>query len=180
MLIGMTLISFVLSQAVPADPVTANLGEQAAANPEAVAAFRHRWGLDRPVYEQYLTYVWNVLHGDLGTSITTKQPVAEDLRQHVPATIELAMSAMAISILVGIPLGVLAAANRDRWIDQVARIVSLIGVSMPIFWLGSGLHRHLLRLARLGPAPGPPQSAAGGAAIRHRVRHRRCPPGWSR
>jgi len=136
MLIGMTLISFILSQAVPADPVTANLGEQAAANPEAVAAFRHRWGLDRPVYEQYLTYVWNVLHGDLGTSITTKQPVAEDLRQHVPATIELAMSAMAISILVGIPLGVLAAANRDRLIDQVARVVSLIGVSMPIFWLG--------------------------------------------
>jgi peptide/nickel transport system permease protein len=136
MLIGMTLISFILSQAVPADPVTANLGEQAAANPEAVAAFRHRWGLDRPVYEQYLTYVWNVLHGDLGTSITTKQPVAEDLRQHVPATIELAMTAMAVSILIGIPLGVLAAANRDRWIDQVARVVSLLGVSMPIFWLG--------------------------------------------
>jgi peptide/nickel transport system permease protein len=153
MLIGMTLISFILSQAVPADPVTANLGEQAAANPQTVAAFRHRWGLDRPVYEQYLLYVWNVLHGDLGTSITTKQPVAEDLRQHLPATIELAMSAMALSILLGLPLGVLAAANRDRPIDQVARVVSLIGVSMPIFWLG--LVAIVIFYVKLGWAPPP-------------------------
>src|SRR6187402_3040138 len=120
MLIGMTLISFVLSQAVPADPVTANLGEQAAANPEVVAAFRARWGLDRPPHEQYGIYLWNVLHGDLGTSITTKQPVVADLRRHLPATIELAVAAMVIGIVVGIPLGVLAAAKRDRPVDQIA------------------------------------------------------------
>ena len=82
MLIGMTLISFILSQAVPADPVTA-LGEQAASNPEVVADFRHRWGLDRPLPEQYGIYL---LDGDLGTSITTKQPVVQDLRRHLPAT----------------------------------------------------------------------------------------------
>jgi len=121
MLIGMTLVSFVLSQAVPADPVTANLGEQAASNPEVVAAFRHRWGLDRPLPEQYGIYLWNVLHGDLGTSITTKQPVIQDLRRHLPATIELAVAAMTISVLVGIPLGVRAAAKRDCVVDQVAR-----------------------------------------------------------
>jgi peptide/nickel transport system permease protein len=153
MLVGMTLISFVLSQAVPADPVTANLGEQAAANPEAVAAFRHRWGLDRPLYEQYGIYHWNVLHGDLGTSITTKQPVAADLRRHLPATIELAVTAMAISIVIGIPLGVLAAARKDGPIDQVARVVSLIGVSMPIFWLG--LVAIVVFYAWLGWAPPP-------------------------
>src|SRR5215207_8649980 len=118
MLVGMTLISFILSQAVPADPVTANLGEQAASNPEVVAAFRHRWGLDRPLYEQYAIYLWNVLHGDLGRSITTKQPVVDDLRRHLPATIELAVTAMVISIVVGIPLGVIAAARRDGFVDQ--------------------------------------------------------------
>lgn len=153
MLIGMTLISFILSQAVPADPITANLGEQAASNPEVVAAFRHRWGLDRPLPEQYGIYLWNVLHGDLGTSITTKQPVIQDLRRHLPATIELAVAAMTISIVVGIPLGVLAAARRDGPIDQVARVVSLIGVSMPIFWLG--LVAIVIFYAWLGWAPPP-------------------------
>lgn len=153
MLVGMTLISFILSQAVPADPITANLGEQAASNPEVVAVFRHRWGLDRPLPEQYGIYLWNVLHGDLGTSITTKQPVIQDLRRHLPATIELAVAAMAISIVVGIPLGVLAAARRDGPIDQVARVVSLIGVSMPIFWLG--LVAIVIFYAWLGWAPPP-------------------------
>jgi peptide/nickel transport system permease protein len=158
MLVGMTLISFVLSQAVPADPVTANLGEQAAGNPEVVAAFRQRWGLDRPLHEQYGIYLWNVLHGDLGTSITTKQPVALDLRRHLPATIELAVSAMLISIVIGIPLGVLAAARRDRLADQVARVVSLIGVSMPIFWLG--LVAIVIFYAWLGWAPPPGRLSA--------------------
>ncbi|HEU0114682.1 MAG TPA: ABC transporter permease [Thermomicrobiales bacterium] len=158
MLIGMSLITFVLSHAVPADPVTANLGEQAAANPEVVAAFRHRWGLDRPLYQQYGIYLWNVLHGDLGTSITTKQPVAEDLRRNLPATIELAVAAMTISIVVGIPLGILAAARRNRPVDQIARVVSLVGVSMPIFWLG--LVAIVIFYARLGWAPPPGRLSA--------------------
>jgi peptide/nickel transport system permease protein len=158
MLIGMTLISFVLSQAVPADPVTANLGEQAAANPEVVAAFRARWGLDRPPHEQYGIYLWNVLHGDLGTSITTKQPVVADLRRHLPATIELAVAAMVIGIVVGIPLGVLAAAKRDRPVDQIARVISLVGTSMPIFWLG--LVAIVIFYAWLGWAPSPGRLSA--------------------
>jgi peptide/nickel transport system permease protein len=158
MLVGMTLISFVLSQAVPADPVTANLGEQAAANPEVVAAFRARWGLDRPPHEQYAVYLWNVLHGDLGTSITTKQPVAVDLRRHLPATIELAFAAMFIGVVVGIPLGVLAAAKRDRPVDQIARLISLVGTSMPIFWLG--LVAIVIFYAWLGWAPPPGRLSA--------------------
>jgi peptide/nickel transport system permease protein len=158
MLVGMTLISFVLSQAVPADPVTANLGERAASNPEVVEAFRRRWGLDRPLPEQYGIYLWNVLHGDLGTSIATKQPVAQDLRRHLPATIELAVAAMVISIVIGIPLGVLAAAKRDRAVDQVARVISLTGVSMPIFWLG--LVAIVIFYAWLGWAPSPGRLSA--------------------
>src|SRR6184192_2957172 len=100
MLVGITLMTFLLSHAVPADPITANLGEQAAANPEVVAAFRHRWGLDRPLPQQYVIYAWNLLHGDMGASISMHQPVLTDLRQHLPATIELAVAAMLLSLAV--------------------------------------------------------------------------------
>ncbi len=158
MLVGITLFSFLLSHAVPADPVTANLGEQAAANPEIVAAFRQAWGLDRPLHEQYLIYLWNLAHGDFGTSISTKQAVALDLRQRFPATVELAIVAMAISLIVGIPLGILSAVNRDSLIDQIARVVSLVGVSMPVFWLG--LVALLVFYARLEWAPSPGRFSA--------------------
>ncbi len=158
MLVGITLFSFLLSHAVPADPVTANLGEQAAANPEIVAAFRQAWGLDRPLHEQYLIYLWNLAHADFGISISTKQAVALDLRQRFPATVELAIVAMAISLIVGIPLGILSAVNRDSLIDQIARVVSLVGVSMPVFWLG--LVALLVFYARLGWAPSPGRFSA--------------------
>jgi peptide/nickel transport system permease protein len=168
MLIGITLLSFVLSHAVPADPVAANLGEHAAADPVVVEAFRHRWGLDQPLYKQYLIYLWNLGHGDMGTSISTRQPVTLDLKQHLPATVELAVSALMISILVGVPLGILAAVNRENPIDQAARVVSLVGVSLPVFWLG--IVAIVIFYAHLGwaPAPGrlsplltPPDSVTG-------------------
>jgi peptide/nickel transport system permease protein len=155
MLVGITLLSFVLSHAVPADPVAANLGDQSAANPQIVAAFRHRWGLDRPVPEQYLVYVGHLLRGDMGISISTHQPVAIDLWQHLPATVELATAALVLSLLVGIPLGIVSAARRDSIVDQVSRGVSLVGVSMPVFWLG--LVALLVFYAQLGWAPSPGQ-----------------------
>jgi peptide/nickel transport system permease protein len=158
MLIGITLFSFLLSHAVPADPVSANLGEQAAADPEVVAAFRKAWGLDRPLHEQYLIYVWNLARGDFGTSISTKQAVALDLRQRFPATVEVAIVAMIISLVVGVPLGILSAVKRDSVVDQIARVVSLVGVSMPVFWLG--LVALLVFYARLGWAPAPGRLSA--------------------
>jgi peptide/nickel transport system permease protein len=158
MLLGITLMTFVLSHAVPADPIAANLGEQAAANPEIVAAFRHQWGLDRPLYEQYGIYLWHLAHGDFGTSISTRQPVGLDLRQRLPATIELAFAAMAISVAIGIPLGILSAVRRERATDQLTRVGSLVGVSVPIFWLG--LVAIFVFYNRLGWAPAPGRLSA--------------------
>jgi len=162
MLVGITLLSFLLSHAVPADPVTANLGEQAAANPEIVAAFKHHWGLDRPLPEQYGIYLWRVIHGDFGVSISTRQAVAVDLRQHLPPTIELALVAIILGLLIGIPLGILSAVRRDRLVDQVGRMFSLVGTSTPIFWLG--LVMILVFYAKLGWAPPPGRLSARIAA----------------
>ena len=128
MLVGITLLTFLLSHAVPADPVTASLGEQAAADPAVVAAFRREWGLDRSLPEQYGIYLWNLVRGNFGISISTRQPVWLDLRQTFPATVELAVVAMAASILAGIPLGVLSAVKRGRLIDHLTRVISLVGV----------------------------------------------------
>jgi peptide/nickel transport system permease protein len=135
--LGVTVISFAISHAVPADPVVSNLGQQASQRPEIVAAFRARWGLDRPLYEQYLTFVANLAHGDLGTSINTRRPVATDVSQFLPATIELSTVSIVFALVFGLPLGVLAALRRDGPIDHLARLVSLVGVSIPIFWLAT-------------------------------------------
>ncbi len=135
-MLGITVISFILSQALPADPTTLNLGEQAAADPEVVAAFRKEWGLDKPPVEQYLRYLWNLLHGNMGISISSRRPVIEDLGRAIPATVELTAMSMVVSILFGIPLGILAAVKRGTIIDQISRVFSLVGVSVPAFWLG--------------------------------------------
>lgn len=133
--LGVTLVSFLLTQAVPGDPVTANLGQQAAEDPAAVAAFRAKHGLDKPLPQQYLIYLGNLVRGDLGESQQTHQPVAADLSSKVPATLELAFAAGVIALVLGVGLGMVAALYRDRWPDQVLRVLSLSGVSMPTFWL---------------------------------------------
>ena len=135
-LIGITLVTFTVSHAVPADPIVANLGQRAQDDPSIVSRYRHEWGLDRSLPEQYVLYVWNLLHGDLGVSITTRRPVADDLRQFFPATIELSTAAIIVAVVLGVPLGILAAARRNRLADHLARLVSLVGVSTPVFWLG--------------------------------------------
>ena len=166
--LGVTLISFVISHAVPADPIVSNLGQQASQRPEIVAAFRAKWGLDRPLYEQYLTFVGNLAHGDLGTSINTRRPVTTDLAQFLPATVELSTVSIVFALVVGLPLGVFAAVYRDGPIDHLARVVSLIGVSIPIFWLAAVslvIFYATLQIAvgpgRLGPQFQSPPPATG-------------------
>jgi peptide/nickel transport system permease protein len=135
--IGVTLISFVISHAVPSDPVVANLGQQASQRPEIVAAYRARWGLDQPLYVQYLSFVGNLAHGELGTSLNTRRPISQDVKQFLPATLELSTVAILFALVLGLPLGVFSAIYRDGPIDHVARLVALVGVSIPIFWLAA-------------------------------------------
>ncbi len=150
-----SLAVFLISNTVPGDPVLAQLGEMAASNPVMVAAFRHKWGLDLPLWDRYWIFLTGLLHGDLGTSIVSRRPVMQDIIDYAPATVELASAAFLLSLLVGLPLGILAAVRRDSWIDHVARVASLLGVSVPGFWLA------FIMLAvfygGLGVAPGPGQ-----------------------
>jgi peptide/nickel transport system permease protein len=152
LLIGITLVAFVVTHLVPGDPAAANLGQRAIGDPAAVQAFRHQYGLDRPVPVQYLLYLKNLLHGNLGISEQSHRPVLTDLAQYVPATIELALFAIVLSMVVGVGLGILAAVFRDRWPDQLIRVVSLGGVSMPIFWVA--LVAFYLLFFKLGWLPG--------------------------
>lgn len=153
LLVGVTVIAFTISHAVPADPITANLGQKAMSDPKIVEAFRAEWGLDRPVVEQYFVYIGNLLQGDLGRSIKSRRPVMEDLRAFLPATIELATAAIAFGVVTGVLLGVLSAVWRNSLLDHLARVVSLLGVSVPVFWLA--LLALFVLYARLGWVAGP-------------------------
>lgn len=133
--IGVTLIAFLLTLVVPGDPVAASLGDVAADDPVIVAAFRERYGLDKPLPEQYFLYLAGLAQGDLGTSLNTRRPVVDDLQQFLPATVELAVAAMTVAMVLGVAMGVVAAVYRDRWPDQAIRVISLAGVSVPTYWL---------------------------------------------
>jgi peptide/nickel transport system permease protein len=133
-LVGVSIITFFLSHLVPADPAIVALGDHA--TDAQIDAFREKYGLNKPVPEQYWIYVTNLLQGDLGISLRTRRPVASDLHDFFPATFELSLTALILSILIGIPAGVISATTRNRLPDHVVRIVSLIGGSVPIFWLG--------------------------------------------
>jgi peptide/nickel transport system permease protein len=133
-LFGLLLLTFFMGRLLPADPVLAVVGQEASR--ATYDRVYHELGLDRPLSVQFLTYLSHVLRGDLGTSLTTGHPVASDLMQAFPATMELALLAMLFGTLLGVPLGIIAAANRGRWLDHVARIMGLAGHSVPIFWLG--------------------------------------------
>jgi len=144
-------VTFIIGRMMPSDPVGAIVGELA--SPEAYAAMRERMGLDQPVLVQFWRYIVDLLHGDLGVAALTGRPVTQDLALAFPATLELATLAVIISFVLGVPLGLAAALNRDTWIDQVARVISLVGHSIPVFWFGIvGL---VVFYAWLGLAGGP-------------------------
>ena len=132
--LGLLFITFIIGRMIPIDPVLAIVGERASQS--TYDQVYREMGLDRPLYEQFAIYVWQVLQGDLGTSLLTARPVADDILRVFPATLELATVATIIGVVFGIPMGVIAAVNQGRWQDQVVRVVGLFGYSMPVFWLG--------------------------------------------
>ena len=149
--VGLLAVTFIISRVVPIDPVTSILGERATA--EQFAAERLRLGLDQPMWWQFWLYVRDALHGDLGLSIRTREPVLSEIGRFFPATLELSTLATILGVLVGVPAGVLAATKPGSILDQMVRLVGLMGYSMPVFWLG--LMGLLLFYGQLGWVSGP-------------------------
>ncbi len=163
-----TLVVFLIANTVPGDPVLAQLGDLAASNPETVREWRGRWGLDLPLWQRYGIFLRGLLHGDLGLSIASQRPVLEDIAQYAPATIELATIAFLLALAIGIPLGIAAAVWRDGWVDAAARVLSLVGVSSPTFWLAFIMLAIFYGGLEIAPGPGridaialPPPSVTG-------------------
>jgi peptide/nickel transport system permease protein len=135
LILGITVVSFLIANAIPADPINANLPQNALNDPELVEAFKERWGLDKSPVEQYFIYLGNLLRGDLGVSIKTRNPIIEDIRQFLPATMELATFSIVTGLLMGVSFGVISALRRNSLIDYAVRVFALIGVSFPVFLL---------------------------------------------
>ncbi len=152
LLVGVTLVTFVLTALVPGDPIAAALGEGAIQNEATVQAYRERYGMDRSLPERYVLYLAALLQGDLGTSIRTSRPVAEELSTALPATVEVAFWAIIVSLAVALVMGTVAAYRAGRISDQIVRVVSLVGLSVPTFWLAIMVYR--LFFMELGWAPG--------------------------
>ncbi len=133
-LIGILLVTFIIVRLIPGDPCVAMLGERA--TPAACNAFRERFGLNDPILVQFGRYLINIAQGNLGDSIRFGRPVVDIIAERLPMTIELTICAMLFSSLVGIPLGILSAVRRGRWMDTLTMLWANIGVSMPVFWLG--------------------------------------------
>jgi peptide/nickel transport system permease protein len=149
--VGLTAVTFIIGRVMPVDPVLAIVGDRA---PQAVyEAVYVKLGLDKPLIQQYLIYLVNVLQGDFGKSIMTTRPVLDDLIRFFPATFELASIATIAGIFIGVPMGVVAAVRQGHLTDHIVRVVGLIGYSVPIFWLG--LMALLVFYARLEWLPGP-------------------------
>ena len=132
-LFGLSVLLFVWVRSLPGGPATALLGDRA--TPEAVARVNAAYGFDKPLLEQYVTYMGRLLRGDFGTSIMTNRSVVEEFADRFPATLELSIFAIVFAVVIGIPLGYWAARHVGRWQDDVAVVLSLIGVVVPVFFL---------------------------------------------
>lgn len=164
-LFGLLLVTFLIGRVMPIDPVIAIVGDHAP--PDVIARVRTELGLDRPLYVQFGIYLSNLAHGDLGTSVMTTRPVTADIARFFPATLELATAAIIIAILIGVPLGVSAAARQGSRFDHVVRVISLAGQSVPVFVLG--LICLLVFYVKLGIAPGTGQNDVGFEGMVPRV-----------
>ncbi len=130
-LVGVSILVFVLTRVLPGDPVAAALGERASA--EQIAQLRTELGLDKPLIQQYFQFVSGLFNGQMGYSLVERRDVAQVISDRLPATLELVFVALAIAVVLGVPLGVLAAVRRDRAADSISRVVALAGVSFPQF-----------------------------------------------
>lgn len=148
-ILGVSLITFIISNVVPNDP--AQLYAGARARPEQIEQVRERLGLNEPLAQQFITYLGNLVQGDLGESFKTKRAITEDLKRFFPATMELVISATFLALLIGIPLGVISASQRNKWFDNLSRVITIAGVSIPSFWLAILLQ--LLFFSYLGWLP---------------------------
>jgi len=153
MMLGISLALFLMYNIVQVDPLVMIVGERALEQPEIVNAAIKKWGLDRPIWEQYLTYVLNMARGDFGDSFLTKRAVVDDLILFLPATVELAMSSLVFATVLGIPLGILAGVKYRSRVDKGLWFVSLLNASLPPFW--TGLIFLTIFYFYLGIAPGP-------------------------
>ena len=132
-ILSVSAVTFLIARVVPSDPAALYAGQRPTT--EQIEAARERLGLDQPLSIQYLRFLSDILKGDLGTSFKTKHPILSDMKTFLPATLELVTVSTLIALIVGIPLGVLAGARRGRWFDQITRVLSIAGVSIPTFWL---------------------------------------------
>ena len=150
-LIGVVIVTFLLTRALPGDPAAYFAGP--AATKEAVEQIRKKLGLDKPLIEQFFRYTNDLAHGDFGNSLTTGQPVAAEIRNRLPASAELTLLGLFVSVVIAIPLGVLAATRPGSWIDHLCRITTTAGVSLPVFF--TGLVLVYVFYFRLGWSPAP-------------------------
>ena len=132
--LGIVTITFFVANLIPADPAKAAAGQNA--GPAQVAAVRHELGLDRPLYVQYGIFVQRLAQGNLGISILTRRPVRDELADYLPPTVELVLAAMLLNVLIGVPVGVLMAVRRGGLTDGISRLLTSIGVGLPVFWIG--------------------------------------------
>jgi peptide/nickel transport system permease protein len=165
---GVIVVTFALTALLPGDPATAQLGDRASADPAIVEAYKKAHGLDKPLYAQFFVYLGNLLHGDLGQSLQSHRAVTTDLAQFGPASAELALAATLIALIFGVGLGIVASLRPDKPLDQALRLLSLGGVSIPIFWLSLvamflfSTQLHLLPSSgRLNPGDTPPPTITG-------------------
>jgi peptide/nickel transport system permease protein len=158
---GVTLLVFSMLHLVPGDPVKIMLGEFQA-SPAQIAKLQSQLHLDEPLPQQFGRYLWNALHGDLGRSIRSNKPVTQEIKDNLPSTLQLAIAGLLVAVLIGIPLGVLAAVKQYSWLDASSMLTALVGISMPSFWLGLLLIFAFSLKFRIFPA-------TGGGDFRHLV-----------
>ena len=150
-LLGVVVVTFLLTRALPGDPAAYFAGP--AATKEAIEQVRVKLGLDKSLPEQFVAYVWDLAHGDMGSALTTGQPVASEIRARLPASAELTLLALILAMAIAVPLGILAATNPDSLIDHACRVVATAGVSLPVFFTGLILVYVFYYLLGWSPAP---------------------------